>query len=371
MMKRRQFLALAGASAVLAGCSGIPRVGPAEKDINQEAADLSGFSLIEVNATTIGPYRVHTSGDQAGTGGTATAGRISLSSGDLIKVTISESKEGGLFAPLSRGGTPFNNVRVDHKGTISLPYVGRMNVKGLDPQTVEKRIRNTLTSVSFEPQVYVELLEDRNQSVLVTGEVKTPGRFSTIEGPMTLIDAINRAGGATRAPHQTEVVIRRGKTVTRLPLSRVYAGRNRALQPGDELVLEADVKVFNAIGAVTRTGQTEFSKYNPTLLDALSQMGGLSNEVASNTGVFVFRLRERQAWKDEQGHWHEGPVIFKFDMSKPETLFLAGVFGICHEDTIYVTNAPTVEWERKLRPIALSIAVVNGGVTLGTRASGL
>ena len=366
LIGRRGVLALVALAPVLAGCTQIARSGPGEDDINGKAADLAGFTLTEVTAETIGNYRVQTKEDHAGTGGTATLGRISLASGDIIKVTISESKEGGLFAPLASGGTAFNNVRVDHKGAIALPYAGNLVVRGLEPAEVQKRIRNRLTAVAFEPQVYVELLSDRNQSVLVSGAVKSPGRFSTLEGPMTIIDAVNRAGGAELAAHQTEVVIRRGKSVARVPLSVIYSGHNRPLQSGDELILEADVKVYNAIGAVTKTGQVEFSKYNPTLLDALSQVGGLANDVASNTGVFVFRRVEPYAWRDGNGKWQSGPVIFKFDFSKPETMFLAGVFGMRTDDTIYVTNAPAVEWERKIRPIALGISTVAGGLSTAT-----
>jgi polysaccharide export outer membrane protein len=292
---------------------------------------------------------------------------VRLSSGDVLRVKISESKDGGLFAPLASGGTSFDNVRVDHKGTISLPYAGRVKVAGLDPQRVEDRIRSRLTAVAFEPQVYVELVADRGSSVLVGGEVKAPGRFSMMEGPLTLLDAIARAGGPALPPHQTDVLIRNGKKVTRIPLSSVQSGRNRQLRAGDEVILEANTKVFNALGAVTKTGQVEFSKLNPTLLDSLSQVGGLSNELASNTGVFVFRMREPKAWTDENGNWHEGPVIFRFNMSKPETMFIAQAFGVRPDDTIYVTNAPSIEWERQLRPIATTIATLNGTVGTGVR----
>jgi polysaccharide export outer membrane protein len=361
----RAATAAAFAATLLAGCTGIPRSGPAEKAFNAKQADLAGFTLINMDATTIGDYLVRKTSDGAGTGGVPAAPAVRLSSGDLLRVKISESKEGGLFAPLASGGTSFDNVRVDHKGTISLPYAGRVKVAGLDPQRVEDRIRARLTAVAFEPQVYVELVADRGSSVLVGGEVKAPGRFSLMEGPLTLLDAIARAGGPTLPPHQTDVVIRRGKSVKRIPLSTLQSGNNRQLRAGDEVILEANTKVFNALGAVTKTGQVEFSKLHPSLLDALSQVGGLSNELASNTGVFVFRMREPRAWRDENGKWHEGPVIFRFDMSKPETMFIAQAFGIKPDDTIYVTNAPTVEWERSLRPIATTIATVNGAVSFG------
>jgi polysaccharide biosynthesis/export protein len=305
-------------------------------------------------------------GDSGGTVGTGYSPRIRLAPGDVIKVNIAESKEGGLFAPLSIGGTSFSNVRVDHKGSISLPYAGRVAVAGLDPQAVEDRIKNRLAGVTFEPQIYVELVADRSNTVLVTGEVKAPGRFSLLEGPLTIIDAINRAGGGVRMPHQTDVVLRRGKTVKRIPLTSIEGGRNIQLQRGDEIVVEADLKVFNALGAVSKTGQVEFPKTNPSLLDALATVGGLSNSLAHNTGVFVFRLEEPHAWLDDKGQWQPGPVIFKFDMSRPETFFFEQAFALKPDDTIYVTNAPTVEWLRLIGPIATTMATVRGGISLST-----
>ncbi len=354
------FVVAGFASVLLAGCQGIPRSGPAAALLNENSADLAGFTLIEMTAENVRDYAVVHRSDQGGTGGLPAAPEIRLASGDLIKVRIAESKDGGLFAPLATGGTSFDNVRVDHKGNISLPYAGKVQVAGLDPSKVEDRIRSRLVGVTFEPQVYVELVANRGSSILVSGEVKSPGRFSMLEGPMTLLDAVSKAGGSTREPHLVDVVVRRGKKVARVPLSLVQGGRNAVLSPGDEVTLEANLKVFNALGAVTKTGQVQFSKLDPTLLDALSQVGGLSNTTANNSGVFVFRLREDHARKNGQGNWLADSVIFKFDMSKPETMFIAQAFAIEPDDTIYVTNAPTVEWLRTLAPIAQTIATVRG-----------
>lgn len=363
-----QRVAIFAVLAFLTACAGIPRSGPAEVAITQGSADLAGFSLIAMTPQNVGNYLVRRIDDGAGTAGVPSAPAVVLSSGDIVKVRISESKEGGLFAPLATGGTVFDKVRVDHRGTISLPYASRVKVSGLDTEAVAERIRDRLSGVSFEPQVYVELVADRGSSVLVGGAVKEPGRFSLLEGPMTLLDAVGKAGGATGPAHQIDVLVRRGKQVMRVPLSTVQSGRNMQLRSGDEVILETDAKVFNALGAVTKTGQIEFTKLNPTLLDALSQVGGLSNELASNTGVFVFRLREPKAWQDRDGRWHEGPAIFRFNMSRPETMFIAQVFGVVPGDTIYVTNAPTVEWMRTITPIATTMAAVNNAVNAGVKA---
>ena len=355
---------------LLTGCNYIARSGPGERAINQESADLAGFTLIDLKADNVIHYRVLSSGDGAGTAGVPGAPAISLSAGDILRVRIAETKEGGIFAPLATGGTSFDNVRVDHKGTISLPYAGRVKVAGLDPQQVEDRLRSRLAGVTFEPQVYVEIVSDRGSSVLVSGEVKGPGRFSMLEGPMTLIDALARAGGATKPAHQVDVIIRRGKSVSRIPLSRVQSGQNMQLRAGDEITLEINAKVFNALGAVQNTGQIEFAKSNPTLMDALAQVGGLNGTQASNTGVFVFRLREPKAWLDADNRWQEGAVIFKFDFSKPETMFIAQAFGMRNGDTIYVTNAPAVEWIRSLQPIAMTLTTIRSTISTSTTIEG-
>ncbi|CAN5330500.1 polysaccharide biosynthesis/export family protein [soil metagenome] len=360
---RLGFVTLLLVSFVLAGCDSIPRAGPGERSITKDAGDLAGFTQIDINRDTIAPYLLKARGDTAGTSATTISPRVRLAPGDVLRVTVAESREGGVFAPLAIGGTSFQNVRVDYKGTISIPYAGRVPVAGLDPQRVEDRIRSRISGVAFEPQVYIELVADRTNTVLVTGEVRAPGRFSLLEGPLTILDAINRAGGAVRAPHQTDVVLRRGRTVKRFSLSYLQGGENIQLQQGDEIVLEANNKVYNVLGAVTKTGQLEFPKADPSLLDGLSQAGGLSNNIAHNVGVFVFRLEEPQAYRDAQGNWHAAPVIFKFDMSRPEMFFFAQAFALRNNDTIYVTNAPSVEWARAIGPLAQSLGAVRGTVS--------
>ena len=49
-------------------------------------------------------------------------------------------------------------------------------------------------------------------------------------------------------------------------------------------------------------------------------------------------------------------------MSKPEMMFIAQAFAIRKEDTVYVTNAPAVEWVRSLQPIALTLATIGSSV---------
>jgi polysaccharide export outer membrane protein len=346
----------------VASCSSLPTSGPSYSAIvdkpNESSDDIDGYTLIDVSAANIGTYRVHKANDAAGGGAAQTQAAIRLAPGDIIRVAISEGKEGGLFAPLAAGGTNFPQVRVDKSGSINLPYVGRLPVRGLDLPDVEARIRAKLQGTAFEPQVYVELLANRNNTVLVAGDVKSPGRHSLLEGPMTIVDAVAKAGGLARPALQSDVVLRRGKSVRRIAMSDVYNGHNLQLAAGDELTIEYGAKTFNALGAVKKTGQLEFTKASPTLMDGLAQAAWLNDDAANPTGIFVFRLNEPHAWRDQAGTWHRGNVVFRVDLRKPENLFLAQALALKPDDSIYVTNAPAYEWMKAVRPIAMSLLAV-------------
>ena len=98
-------------------------------------------------------------------------------------------------------------------------------------------------------------------------------------------------------------------------------------------------------------------------MDALGQVGGLDNTRSYNAGVFVFRFDESKAWRDADNRWRTSPVVFKFDFSHPETMFVAQAFGMHPDDTIYVTNAPAIEWVRVLTPIAATLTTVRSAMS--------
>ena len=95
------FAAVVCSLTLLSGCDQISRPGPGLEAITKRAGDLAGFTLIDVNADTIGPYILARHGDGGGTVGTGYSPRVRLAPGDMIRVNIAESKEGGLFSPLA------------------------------------------------------------------------------------------------------------------------------------------------------------------------------------------------------------------------------------------------------------------------------
>ncbi|MBX3503196.1 MAG: polysaccharide biosynthesis/export family protein [Alphaproteobacteria bacterium] len=269
---------------------------------------------------------------------------IIVAPGDVLRVRIFEPYDGSIYAPLQKGGSEVGLLRVAENGTISVPYAGNVPVAGVGLQTVEQRIVAKLTGRAYQPQVVVELAVDRSNTYAVSGDVKQPGRYSLLEGAKTLVDAINRAGGTTRAPNQHEVVLKRRGVEYRIPMSDLLAGGDIMLQRDDTLVVSTNIKAFTALGAVLKSGNIEINRTKVSLLEALGEVGGLSDERANKTGVFVFRPQDSSAFVRPL----DRPVVYRLDFAKPASVFVAQQFPMHPRDVVYVSNSPLYEANKVL-----------------------
>lgn len=350
-------------STVLAGCAGniLSGSGPSIRAIQQGAEEQSDvpYTLVDLSATTIAPFMRVREAEPAPQVSTTANPEIRLSAGDVLTIMVADTvAEGGTFAPLASGGTVFENVRVSPKGQISLPYVGRPKVAGKTLYEVETLIQESVRNVAVEPQVHVSLVGDLSGSVLVAGAVKQPGRFSALNGPLTLLDAINQAGGPVLEPHLTRVVVRTGKKSYTMNYEEILNGRNHVLPPSSEIVLERARKRFVAMGAVTTPGLHDLPSNNPSLLEVLGVVGGLREAQSDASGVFVFRLAEGPAKENEPQ-----AQVFRLNLSDPAAIFLARQFLVHPEDAVYVTNAAVYEWQKIISPIVQVLVLgraVNG-----------
>lgn len=115
------------------------------------------------------------------------------------------------------------DVRVSQEYSITLPLIGKVDLKGKSLRQAEELIRELYVSMDFlvNPQVNVVVVEYSKRSVNVIGQVNQPGAvlFPQEQG-LTLLDAISRAGGFSRLANRTQVKLTRtnadGKTETYL-----------------------------------------------------------------------------------------------------------------------------------------------------------
>jgi polysaccharide biosynthesis/export protein len=341
---------------LLAGCAGsiLSAAGPSYRDLveateNKEVA----FEIVDLSPATIGPYMLESQEvDKSLIRGGVFA--ITLTPGDVLTVMLAQTdKDPAIFAALSSGGTSFSDVRIDHKGDIEIPYVGRVRAVGLTTDALAARIKSQLTQSIKNPEVRVTLSSDISGSVLVSGAVKTPGRYSAIKGPLTLLDVITQAGGATAEPHLINVTVRQPSGIQQLGYQDVLYGSNMVLSPRSEVVLQRNRQSFIAMGAVSSPGLFDLPSSHPSLLQVLGVVGGLQQATADPSGVFVFR----RGGFDEQGK----PVakVFRLDMSRPEAMMLASAFQVRTDDALYVTNAGVYEAQKIISPIVQMIILGN------------
>lgn len=326
---------------LLSACGGtLSGAGPYKGSI--ESANTN-YTLVEINASTIAPFMRAEPKPLMAKITPPQATQVRLMGGDVINVLISDTAPEGssLFAPLSTGGTQLK-VRIDSQGMISLPYVGREFVAGMTLVQVEDMIRRKLKGITTDVQAHVDLIGDLSGSVLVAGAVKAPGRFSTLQGPLTLLDAINQAGGPLLEPHLVNVTVRNGSQVSTLNYEDILAGNNVVLKPSSEVVLDRARQRFVAMGAVGEPGLHDLPAQNTSLLDALGSVGGLKESNANPSGVFVFRMDDNAKNK---------PTVMRIDMRDPAAIFYARQVMLKPDDTIYVTNAAVYEWQKVIAPI--------------------
>lgn len=108
-----------------------------------------------------------------------------LGAGDLLQVTVFESKE--LNA----------TVRVSSRGHITLPLLGQIEVKGLTAREAEIKIENHYRAKYIkDPHVSVFVKEHMSQRVTLVGQFKQPGTYE-YPSKQTLLDVMALAGGLT------------------------------------------------------------------------------------------------------------------------------------------------------------------------------
>ncbi len=120
--------------------------------------------------------------------------------------------------------------QVASDGTINFPLLGAVQVNGLEPTAVAKKIQTELQEREFmrNPQVSVYIEQYVSKRISVVGAVANPGTFP-LEHGMTVVQAISMAGGfSSLADRDATVVTRRiGEEIIRyrVPVARVTKGQ--------------------------------------------------------------------------------------------------------------------------------------------------
>ena len=363
-------LSLAVLAGGLAAC-GLPRSGPTRAEIYQGSVLKKGDVFIVAvtprvtRATAVTPA-LGFSADFLNAG---IVGSDTIAPGDKLAVTVFENvKQDPLLGNTGQRVSQLQDLQVDGQGDIFIPYAGRLHAAGLTPEGLRQLITSRLDPQTPDPQVIVQRLAGDGATVTVSGAVTAQGDYPIQRPTRTLSAMLAKAGGAN-IPETTAMVrvTRHGKT-EQIWLSDLYThpALNIALRPGDVINVEKDSRSFTALGATGQQARVNFTTQTISAIEALATVGGLNSNLADPKGVFVFRNEPAKIADAVLGRNDlVGPqrMVYVLNLTEPTGMFEARDFLIRSGDTLFVTEAPFVQWNKTIAALTGSLNAANNLTT--------
>ncbi|MFT0173246.1 polysaccharide biosynthesis/export family protein [Paraburkholderia mimosarum] len=285
----------------------------------------------------------------------AKPGPYVIGPGDVLNIVVWDHPELTMPAGGSSqqtdptGSNSTAGYAVDESGMIQYAYVGMFKVGGLTESQARNALATELNRYLKRPQVTLRIQAYRSRRVYVDGEVHAPGLQMINNSPMTLPEAINRAGGFTATADRSSVAVTRGDLTVKVNIPGLIAkGVNPArilLRDGDmvRVYSSADSKVF-VLGEVGRASTVTLNNGVLTLNEALGDAGGVNQNFGDAHQVFVIR-----------GKGGPKPIVYHLDASTPEAVALADSFELKPNDVVFVDASSLARWSR-----VVSLLVPNG-----------
>jgi len=286
-----------------------------------------------------------------------------IGGGDILSIVVWDHPElaGGLSASANTdpatAGASANAVPqgfvVDHQGRIQFPLIGMLTVEGLTEEQARTVLSTKLAKYLATPNVTLRVQAYRSKRVYIDGEVKSPGLQAINDIPMTLVEALNRAGGLLPSADQSRIALERGHKRYLVNLRElVQKGVNPGLvmlAPGDVVRVHSrdESKVFVS-GEVITPKALMMHDGRLTLNEALGESGGISPLSGDARQVYVVRKTVDRT------------RVFQLDARVAGSLAMAEAFELQPKDIVYVAATPLANWNRQLSlliPGALTSAV--------------
>ncbi|MFV0491062.1 MAG: polysaccharide biosynthesis/export family protein [Pseudorhodobacter sp.] len=351
-MKKSIFRFCFVTTLALAACA--PADGPSTGKVLRSARqnDVPIIDLSQQVVGAIGTTRASSGGDLSKFAARSYVPGV-IKSGDSIAITIFDTGEDGLFTMTNSTSMPLGEFTVSPNGTVSIPFVGTVQVHNRSTASAQRLLTEKLRESSVNPYATVNITMKETDSYTVQGSVRAGGVQSLTARSERVLDAIAAAGGPEGKPDETVVTLVRNGQSGQQTLSRIVTdpAQNVSLAPGDVLIVGGGDATFIADGALVSTGEFPFAEGSLSLGQAVSMAGGLSDRRSNPRSVFVFRSlrpsdRIHMVQRDGSKRLLSGDIILRANFSDPSERLRANKFQMRDGDVLYVGNAPLAHWSK-------------------------
>lgn len=311
-----------------------------------ESASIANYRLIPIDAS------FHNTVPAAARAPTAYAPaksadpyRYRLGAGDTLLVSLfvpDVTGQEGLkrIIPQPQALPEENRFELDENGNINLPFAGIVSVGGLTLADAQMRIKDKLLHYFRSPQLDVSIKDFSARKAVLTGEFKEPKELVLTRQPLTLLAAIEAAGGTTESADLDSALLERADG-TRMPVD-LYAlleqgdrRYNVTLQDGDQLHLPRNHgnKIF-VTGEAMEPKSIVLDNKQATLTGVLTEVKGLNPKTADPSAVYV--LREAAG----------GTQIYQLNLEEAQGYIYGNRFYMQPLDVVFVGSRGVTDWSR-------------------------
>ena len=248
---------------------------------------------------------------------------------------------------------------------IQFPLLGTFKIAGQTENQAREELTRRLSKFIKDPQITLRIQAYRAGRVYIDGEVRIPGLQAINDIPMTLPEAISRAGGLTPAADRAMVAVtRKGVTsVINMPqLALLGVNPSRIMLVAGDLVRignREDTRVY-VMGEVTKPTALPLRNGRLTLNEALGESGGVNSVSGNPRQIYVVRSRSGDSAAVVNAETVPNtPEIYHLDANSPTAYALAEGFELKSHDVVYIDPVPLVLWNRVISLILPSAQITN------------
>lgn len=347
MRSLKTLLVLAGLCLLPAACSTLPGGAPVSRDIVNEAAQPEAdFALYPVTraflpsvaqwpatgAYEVLPWLPYRQG----------AKTQIIQPGDTLSIQVWDSNDNSLLTAPQQRMTQLQGMKVAQDGSIFMPYLGKVSVRGMTPDLARENLQKSLETIVPSAQVQLSMAEGRNNSVDLVSGVARPGSYPMPDRNYTVMGLISAGGGIGLNLNNPQIRLVRGANIYGTSVQNLLNNPrlDTLLRGGDRVFVEEDERYFLSFGATGTEAMHTFTKDDMSAMDAISITGGLQDNSADAKGILILREYPASAVAPGVRGPRKTRVVFTLDLTTAEGLFSARQFDINPQDLVIATEAP-------------------------------